>query len=84
MFPFGLARPPMCISCALEAGGVRRQHTGRPKLAHKTVKERLRQHSTEEPTPPPPPPEVDDTGLDEAWLRGEVDPESSGGWSKTF
>ena len=24
VFPFGPAKPPMCIGCALEAGGVRR------------------------------------------------------------
>ncbi len=84
MFPFGLAKPPMCIACALEAGGVSRQHTGRPKLAPKTVKERLRSKA-EEPSVPasvPPAPVIEDQ--DDEWLSGSVSPEDSGGWSKSF
>lgn len=42
VFPFGAHRPPVCISCALELGGVRSQSRKRPKLSKKTVKQRLR------------------------------------------
>jgi hypothetical protein len=41
VFPFGTSRPPMCIACALERGGVRRQSVGRPKLTRRSIKERL-------------------------------------------
>lgn len=84
VFPFGLAKPPMCISCALEAGGIRRQHTGRPKLAPKTVKRRLRSKADEPPAPAQPAPAPVEDEQDEEWLSGQVDPEHSGGWSKTF
>ncbi len=82
VFPFGLSKSPMCISCALEAGGVRRQHTGRPRLSHKSVKRKVKGH-VDPPAPAPPPDPLEDD-LDEAWLKGEVDPENAGGWSKRF
>lgn len=41
VFPFGTTKPPMCIACALERGGVRRQAVGRPKLTRRSIKERL-------------------------------------------
>ena len=41
VFPFGTSKPPTCIACALELGGVRRQSTGRPKLTRKAIRQRL-------------------------------------------
>ena len=84
VFPFGLAKPPLCISCALEAGGVRTQHTGRPRLASKAVRQRVRDkaHRVPEVEPAPAPAPTEDP--DEAWLAGEVDAEQAGGWSKKF
>ncbi len=88
VFPFGVSKGAMCISCALEAGGVSRQKTGRPRLTHKEVKERLEQFATsvqsEAQTVPEAPVERADEDIDRAWLHGEVDPESIGGWSRTF
>ncbi|MGI9578485.1 MAG: hypothetical protein ACR2OH_09820 [Microthrixaceae bacterium] len=84
VFPFGLKKPPLCIACALEAGGVSHQHTGRPRLAQRQVKQRLKDRSNQtEPVPEPAPVVVQDE-TDEAWLTGDVDAESAGGWSKKF
>ncbi len=84
VFPFGLAKAPLCISCALEAGGVRKQHTGRPRLANKQVKQRLADKADEAPEPLPPPAPTESEDSDEAWLAGEIDAEQAGGWSKRF
>jgi len=85
VFPFGLKKPPLCISCALEAGGVSRQHTGRPRLTERQVKDRLAEHRARaalaRPSPPPPAP-VDDA--EERWLDGSERAEDVGGWSKKF
>lgn len=55
VFPFGAARPPLCIACALELGGVRRRATDRPKLTRKAVRQRLaaRRGTTEQPEEAP-------------------------------
>lgn len=84
MFPFGLKKPPLCIACALEAGGVRHQHTGRPRLAQRQVKQRLKDRSHASDVPREPAPEVAQDDTDEAWLTGDVDAETAGGWSKKF
>ncbi len=88
VYPFGVAKGAMCISCALEAGGVSRQKTGRPKLSTKEIRSACRRtaHGLDR-----------DPGheagcrmrnprneLDQAWLNGEVDAETLGGWSRTF
>ena len=39
--PFWASKPPLCITCALEMGGVRRQATNRPKLTRKSIRQRL-------------------------------------------
>lgn len=77
----------MCISCALEAGGVSRQKTGRPKLSQKAIKQRVSDHPGQTPEPPATEPEPQhnrDDDLDQAWLNGDVDAESLGGWSRTY
>jgi hypothetical protein len=85
VFPFGLKKPPLCISCALEAGGVRRQHTGRPRLSAGQVRDRLAEQraraAVQQPIPAIPPPEQD---TDEPWLDGSERAEDVGGWSKKF
>ncbi|MFV0317047.1 MAG: hypothetical protein ACK5O2_08810 [Microthrixaceae bacterium] len=87
VYPFGESKAPLCVSCALEAGGVSRQHTGRPRLAPREIKRRLSSTATETEVPdeePEPTTSASKTELDQAWLNGEVDAESSGGWSRTF
>jgi len=41
VFPFGTSKPPLCIACALEVGGVRRQARNRPKLSRRSIRQRL-------------------------------------------
>lgn len=87
VYPFGAHKGAMCIACALEAGGVSRQKTGRPRLSRKEVRQRVA-HSpptVEQATAPEPAgeaPGTDDEDL--AWLYGDVDPEALGGWSRRF
>ena len=87
VYPFGTAKPPICIACALERGGVRRQAVGRPKLTRKSIRERLAlQRQREEVAsaphaPPPAPAEVDE----QAWLGGDVDPvDVPGAWRQQY
>jgi len=40
VYPFGESRPPMCVSCALAAAGVRKKATHRPKLRRSAAKAR--------------------------------------------
>ena len=84
VFPFGIKKPPLCVACALEAGGVRHQHTGRPRLAQRQVKQRLKEHSSEPAAPAEPAAVEASPDTDEAWLNGDVDPETAGGWSKKY
>ena len=85
VFPFGLKKPPLCIACALEAGGVSRQHTGRPKLTERQVKDRPAEQRARaalaRPAEPPAPAEAD---TDERWLDGTERAEDVGGWSRKF
>lgn len=85
VFPYGLKKAPLCITCALEAGGIRRQHTGRPKLSERTVKDRLAEHRARaalaKPIPPPPKVKKDPK---KRWLEGEERAEDVGGWSRKF
>ncbi|MFN7151333.1 MAG: hypothetical protein ACK4V6_17875 [Microthrixaceae bacterium] len=89
VFPFGTSKPAMCIACALERGGVRRQSTGRPKLARKSIRERLALHrqltappaaNTTDPTPAAPP-----VAEQDPWLEGHVEPEDvPGAWRQEY
>jgi hypothetical protein len=90
VFPFGTSKPAMCIACALERGGVRRQTTGRPKLARKSIKERLALHrqltaapaaaDTADPVPADP-----TVGEQDPWLEGHVEPEDvPGAWRQEY
>lgn len=40
VFPFGVKKPPVCISCALELGGISSRPSGRPKLSRQSIRER--------------------------------------------
>ncbi len=40
VFPFGPKKAPVCISCALELGGISSRATGRPKLSRQSIRER--------------------------------------------
>ncbi len=96
VFPHGLKKPPMCISCALDRGGVRRRETGRPKLGRREIKLRLdarRQRTTVTRTEfqqsrlgqvVDPLPSEDETQT-KRWMDGERDAEEfPGGWSQKF
>lgn len=82
--PFGTHRPPMCITCALERGGVRRTATGRPKLTRRSIKQRLRLQAERDATPAPAPAPAPDDEPD-AWLEGTMDPASvPGAWRQQY
>ena len=84
VFPFGAAKPPMCIACALERGGVRRQSTGRPSIKERLALQRRAQAPDDEyaTTSETPAAETDD---DEAWLEGRVQAdELPGGWRQEY
>lgn len=86
VFPFGTTKPPMCIACALERGGVRRQAVGRPKLTRRSIKERLAlqrqladQGIAEEPAVPA------SSAQETTWLEGDVDPDKvPGAWRQEY
>ena len=86
VFPFGTAKPPMCIACALERGGVRRQSVGRPKLTRKSIKERLAlQRQMADHAAASRAPEPRQGTSDDAFLEGQVDPaELPGAWRKEY
>ena len=92
VFPFGASKPPMCIACALELGGVRRQKVDRPKLARKSIKERLAMQRRGSSVPTGNEPAGAPTGTadgappeDREWLEGSVDAEDvPGGWSTSY
>ncbi len=45
VFPKGHGRPPLCIPCALEAGGVRSAGTARPtRMSRREVRRRLKEN----------------------------------------
>jgi hypothetical protein len=96
VFPFGLKKPPLCISCALAKGGVSRRDTGRPKLSRRQVRQRLkaRQQTTVVRSEirtsglgqlaEPPLPTLEEQQSDR-WLEGDPDPEEfPGGWKQVF
>ena len=87
VFPFGTTRPPMCIACALERGGVRRQSLGRPKLTRRSIKERLamqrdladRAAATRTPS------RTEPGGSHDGFLRDDEDPDRlPGAWRQQY
>jgi hypothetical protein len=95
VFPFGLKKPPLCITCALQKGGVSRRETGRPKLGRRQVRQRLKARSQTTVARSEirssgfghvaePPPSVEDQQA-EGWMEGDRDPEEfPGGWKQVF
>ncbi len=93
VFPFGASKPPTCIACALELGGVRRQRTGRPKLTRKAIKQRLAEQRAlqEEQAAALAAVAAADAQMvapdanDPSWMDGSVEAEElPGGWKQTF
>jgi hypothetical protein len=84
--PFGPSKPPLCISCALEIGGVRRQKVARPKLTRKSIKERLAMtRQARPPAPAEPEPSAPVVDEDQRWLEGGVDADDvPGGWRTSY
>lgn len=95
VFPFGLRKPPLCITCALEMGGISRRDAGRPKLSRREVRRRTKVRKQVTVTrselrsselgrtvePPDDPDEVDS----QRWLDGTSDAEEfPGGWRQVF
>lgn len=95
VFPFGLRKPPLCITCALSVGGVSRRESGRPRLSRREVRRRVKQRSqvtvtrselhTSDLGRPAPAPEDPDAEQAERWMEGERDAEEfPGGWKQVF
>ena len=94
VFPFGTSKPPTCIACALELGGVRRQRTGRPKLTRKAIRQRLAEQRElqrrnaellAEQTAHLDAAAESPGAQDPSWMGGEVEAEElPGGWKQTF
>ena len=93
VFPFGASKPPTCIACALELGGVRRQRTGRPKLTRKAIRQRLAEQRALQEERAAALAEADamnqhvtsPSRQDPSWLEGSVEAEElPGGWKQTF
>ncbi len=94
VFPFGLSKPPMCITCALAKSGVSKRETGRPKLGRRQVKQRLKARKQTTVTrsevrssgigtvADPLPPRDDEA---ERWIDDDAGPDSlPGGWKQVF
>ena len=89
VFPYGVDKPPVCITCALQMAGVSRRPTGRPKLSRRDIRRRLREQrraTTAGATTAPA--EVVEEGPDEGpdrWLDGPGDPDDfPGGWKQIY
>jgi len=95
VFPYGLRKPPLCITCALDIGGVSRRSTGRPRLSQRQVRQRVKERSRTTMTRS----EVRTSGIGkpaetlpteedqqaEHWMEGARDAEEfPGGWKQTF
>ena len=90
VFPYGVDKPPVCITCALQMGGVRKRATGRPKLSRRAVKKRVKEHqrarmrtapaeavATED--------EEEVAYQDERWMHGLGSPDDfPGGWKQQY
>jgi hypothetical protein len=88
VFPHGVQRPPMCITCALELGGVRRRGTDRPpKMSRRAVKKRLKEHqrTVRKPVPVEAAVEPEPSYDEEKWMHGVGSAEDfPGGWKQEY
>ncbi len=48
VFPYGVSRGAVCIACALELGGVQRQHSRGPKLSRREIRKRIAAQKSEQ------------------------------------
>lgn len=95
VFPYGLGKPPMCITCALQIGGISRRESGRPKLSRREIRQRVKErkrvtvtrselHSSGAARPAEDLPDPDDDRA-ERWIEGHGDAEEfPGGWRQVF
>lgn len=85
VFPFGTRKPPLCIACALERGGVRRQSVGRPKLTRKSIKERLALQRQLQSAATPTGDASPATAPAEPWVDETADPaDAPGAWREQY
>jgi hypothetical protein len=88
VFPFGTSRPPLCIACALELGGVRRQPRNRPKLSRRSIRQRLslqRELAQAQTEPEPVAPEPAEVATPPVFLGDDVvADELPGGWTQHY
>jgi len=88
VFPFGTSRPPLCIACALELGGVRRQPRNRPKLSRRSIRQRLslqRDLAKAQAAPEPSAPEPTEAVTPPVFLGDDVvADELPGGWTQHY
>lgn len=86
VFPFGATKPPLCVACALERGGVRRQQ--RQKLSKKETKRRLEllrtRRATAEANQEQQPDPFSDTPVEPTLLESENPDGFPGAWTQTF
>lgn len=95
VFPYGLSKPPLCISCGLDVSGVSRRSTGRPRLNRRQVRRRVKERARTTVTQS----EMRASGLGttaqvlpseeeqeaERWMTGEHGAEEfPGGWKQSF
>jgi len=88
VFPFGNKKPPFCIACALERGGVRRQASNRPKLSRRSIRQRLsmqRQVIEQQTITEVVPDDVPDEPAAPVWLDDSVEANDlPGGWKQNY
>lgn len=90
VYPHGTAKPPMCITCALELGGVRTSSRDRPpRMSRRAVKRRLKEHQSarrEAAARAVEAEAVPDTSYEEEkWMQGVGSAEDfPGGWTQQF
>ncbi|MFM7070073.1 MAG: hypothetical protein ACKOYM_11515 [Actinomycetes bacterium] len=89
IYPFGERQPPMCVGCALAAGGVRRKRTNRPKLRSSVIRSRQRDQRIEAATPTTPSevtntdPAPEPVATSGSWIGDDGD-DVSGAWRQVF
>jgi hypothetical protein len=88
VFPYGVDKPPVCITCALQMAGVAKRATGRPKLSRRAVRKRLKEHAKARSASAPVAPEVAEEQPepdDDRWMHGFGDPDDfPGGWKQQY
>jgi len=84
VFPYGASRGAVCIACALELGGVQRQHSNHPKLSRRAIRKRIAAQQAEQPVTPM---AVEETSQPDliAWLDdADEGADLPGGWKQSY